>query len=134
MTPIVIDASVALSWVLPSQSTAASSALLAGENAPNAPDVLRLEIRNALLKAERRGLLEAGDADAALNELDALIQFLPRAADLNAVYRLGRAHGLSFFDACYLDCALSRHIPLASRDAALIAAAHRCRLKVEDLR
>lgn len=99
-----------------------------------APDILRIEVRNALLKAERRGLLLPHEADEALADLDSAIDVVRPQSALDDIYRLGRAEALSFFDACYLDCAIGLGVALASRDGALLAAAQRRGLLVSDLR
>jgi predicted nucleic acid-binding protein len=53
----------------------------------------------------------------------------PRAA-LGRVSELAAEHNLSVYDAAYLELALRRGLPLASRDAGLNRAAQRCGVKV----
>ena len=43
--------------------------------------------------------------------------------DMSALVGLGRDHALSAYDAAYLHLALQEHLPLATRDRALRAAA-----------
>lgn len=43
---------------------------------------------------------------------------------------LAAEHGLSIYDAAYLELALRRKLPLASRDEALCKAAKDCRVKM----
>lgn len=40
-------------------------------------------------------------------------------ADLISLYRVSRHHGLSAYDAAYLELAMRLNLPLATRDAAL---------------
>lgn len=85
-----------------------------------------LEVTNGLLVAERRGRIEAGDAARAV----ALLLALPIAVDpvarrraFESVHRLGRTHGLSAYDAAYLEVAVRHGVPIATLDTELRAAA-----------
>jgi predicted nucleic acid-binding protein len=90
------------------------------------PGLWVLEVTNALAVGERRGRLSAGEAAGALRLLARMpIQIddragLPLAADLLA---LARSHGLSAYDAAYLELALRLSCPLATLDRQLQAAA-----------
>jgi len=46
------------------------------------------------------------------------------------ISELAAKHGLSVYDAVYLELAVRRKLPLASRDAALSKAAQSCRVKL----
>lgn len=133
-TLIVLDASAAMAFVAPSQASAASNALRARGGRFTAPWVFAVEIRNAMLKAERRGLIAPEDALAAVHDLDAIVDLRPPSGELEQIYRIARSERLSFFDACYLDLALREDAVLASRDGPMLEAATRRGLGVEDLR
>ena len=68
--PIVLDASVALKWVLPEDDSDIASRL--HEWGPlHAPDVLLIESANALWVRVRRGDMTPADAKAALADIAA---------------------------------------------------------------
>ncbi len=128
MTRFVLDASVALSWCFEDEADAAADALLRSLDARTAvvPGLWSLEVVNVLLGAERRGRITAAGSGRFLR----LIEALPIEVDAETPARaaregvvLARAHGLSAYDAAYLELAVRHGIPLATRDRALAAAA-----------
>jgi predicted nucleic acid-binding protein len=136
---IVIDASAALSLALLSQRTQASAAFaaIARPGLLIAPPIFPFEVRNALLKIERRQGLARVDVDAQLAAIDALVGRLGPpfdAAAFSRVTRLARAEALSFFDACYLALAMAEGAGLTSRDGPLLNAARRLGVPSHDLR
>ena len=58
----------------------------------------------------------------------------PEASSLDSAMRLAREHGLSFYDACYLELALRMGAGLASRDIRLMEVARAASVDVHDLR
>lgn len=126
--PIVVDASVALAWCFSDESSATAdhaAVALRGSGAV-APPVWPLEVGNALLAAERRRrLTEAGVATAChlIAELQVEVEEADVELSLGAVVDLARSHGLSTYDASYLETAIRRGLPLATLDARLAAAA-----------
>jgi len=52
-------------------------------------------------------------------------------ADSDATLQLARAHGLTGYDAVYLELALRRHLPLVTFDAALAEAARRANVAAD---
>jgi predicted nucleic acid-binding protein len=135
---VVIDASVAASWLLASQATSTADALLAqGGESWIAPAIFPLEVRSLLLKLERRRLLTPQRTAEALEILEAIgVRAAPPDTldDLDDVIALARACALSPYDALYLDLALHTGARLASRDGALLAAARAAGVEIEDLR
>ena len=82
-------------------------------------------MRNAVISNERRGRIssdQAAQTAAALNGLPVTTDDSP---DLDAAMTLARAHGLTFYDALYLELTLRRGAVLVSLDAALLRAAQR---------
>ena len=133
----VLDASAALSALVPGQATeAARGFFVHGRTAWRAPALLRLEVRNALVRLERRGLVERGAADASLALLEVEIDFAdaPDAVALARTLDVARGLGLSVYDASYLDLARTNGAALATRDGALLAAAQGAGVAVRDLR
>jgi predicted nucleic acid-binding protein len=131
----IVDASVGFAWIHPGQATPETDRLL-NEVAAGAkvvvPSLWYLEMANVLLIAQRRHRLTALQRKAALETLTAL-QFTvdedgPRHA-FGKTSELAEKHGLSVYNAVYLELALRRSLPLASRDEALKIAARRCGLK-----
>jgi predicted nucleic acid-binding protein len=125
---IVIDASVAMGWLLRSQAspltTAARNALT--DNSGWVPAHFGIEVARTLRNHERRGSITSAFVDDALEGLQALklIQDTAEALDrLSTVVMLARHHTLRVADAAYLDLALRLQLPLATRDEKLARAA-----------
>ena len=125
----VVDASVALSWCFQDEQTPAGVALLDRVVAEGAfaPQLWPLETLNGLLTAERRGRIDAVLRRRLVN----LLASFPISIDGETSERawigtamLAERHGLTAYDAAYLELALRRSLPLATRDNALIAAAN----------
>jgi predicted nucleic acid-binding protein len=84
-----------------------------------------MEITNALLMAERRNRTTEADTTRAL----ALLRLLPIEVDFQAsdllslqVLSLARSHGLTVYDAAYLEVSIREGLPLATLDAKLATA------------
>jgi predicted nucleic acid-binding protein len=130
MTTFVIDASVALAWCFDDEVTPACEALLDRTAAEGAlvPSLWHLELGNVLLHAERVGRSIRGGIVARFD----LLARLPITTDRETSGRawretlaLARSERLTLYDATYLELAVRRGLPLASKDAALNAAARR---------
>ena len=125
MSRVVLDASVSTSWLLDDEldPQAATALEWVRTNGALVPHLWHYEVRNALVVAERRGRLPEGHAKERLAFLGDLLILTDQEADLRAAMELAIAHGLSFYDALYLELARRRRLPLATRDAALARAA-----------
>ncbi|KAF0174652.1 MAG: PilT domain-containing protein [Alphaproteobacteria bacterium] len=139
MTLCVIDASVALAWTIESQSTAAATSLKQRAVAHDfiAPQIFRLETRNALLKAERRKFIEKADLESAmmvLAELGVVFVDNPDDIEIDSAMHLARTERLSLYDALYLQLAMTEQALLASRDGSLLTAAMSRDVPIEDCR
>lgn len=127
----VFDASVALAWCFHDEATAASAALLdrlALDEIAEVPAIWALEVANILVMAEKRKRLDAAavaEFVALLETLDIRADDAPAARAFGEILALARREGLSSYDAAYLDLAMRRGLPLATRDAALAKAARR---------
>ena len=87
------------------------------------PQLWHSEVRNSLLVASRRGRLSP---DAPTERLDALRDLPIRTdsgLDLNIAFVVAQKHGLSFYDAVYLELAKRHSAPIATLDKALARAA-----------
>lgn len=125
MSAFVLDASVAITWLLddednPLADAARSRIVDAGAFVPQ---VWHLEVRNALLVAERRRRISAKGATVRLRSLRELPIYTDAEADLEMVFELARDHHLAIYDAVYLELARRRNEALATLDAALVRAA-----------
>jgi predicted nucleic acid-binding protein len=125
----VADASVGVAWAVPVQSGKAVEDLL-DEVASGTPFVTPVlwpfEVANALVVLARRKRIQTEQAVGALRSLGRLTPILdedgPRLA-FGRIASLAGEYELSVYDAAYLELALRRRLPLASRNAALNQAA-----------
>lgn len=128
MTRCVLDNSVALAWVLPGEGTDATEALLdeiAADGAA-ASGMWPLETANVLLYAEKARRITTDERRRSLTTLAALpIHIDPDTAAQawSRTLSLAEAHGLTLYDASYLELALRLSPPLASLDKKLRQAA-----------
>jgi len=59
---IIVDACVAVKWLLPEQGSEAAMDLLRGNDVMAAPDLIRVEVASAMTRRYRRGEMSAEDA------------------------------------------------------------------------
>ena len=128
MTRFVVDASVAMSWCYEDEDDPyATSALLALQTSQAmVPWVWSLEIANALIVGERRSRLTEADSFRFLNVLESLPIMMDESPPnhlVDDVLSIGRHHALSSYDACYLELALRKGVPLVTLDERLRKAA-----------
>ncbi|HEU5479960.1 MAG TPA: type II toxin-antitoxin system VapC family toxin [Candidatus Tumulicola sp.] len=125
---VVLDASATLAWLFDDErddgAIAMAEAIL--RDGAIVPALWRLELRNALLAAERRGRLTAKEVAEILADVRTLpieaAQALSRSSSESEL-ELARTHRLSVYDAAHLELAVRLGVPLMSRDASLNAAA-----------
>lgn len=122
----MLDASVAVSWCFhdeeDSRADAALKLLHAGAN-PISPLHWWFEIRNVIMLGVRRKRVAQDETLAFFLRLeDTPIELadLPKA---EAVFAIATRHGLTFYDAAYLELAMREDIALATLDRALARAA-----------
>lgn len=126
----VLDASMALAWLFPrlDQAEAALAELALDELDHEefvVPAIWYGEVANGILRGERKGLVTLSQSAAFLAELDlASIETETDSPRLRqpVVLALARSHGLTTYDAMYLELALRRGAPLATFDARLAGA------------
>ena len=128
--PLVIDASVATTWLFEDESHAIAEdildALINDSAEDNAGIVTRhwhLEVRNALLMGERRGRITPESASYQLSFLNRLPLQTDMDANLDTVFHLARLYNLTMYDAMYLELALRKRLSLATLDRRLAQAA-----------
>lgn len=122
----VVDASVTLPWFLHDERTAFTDTVFASLGAVEywVPAVWRLEFPNALLAAERKKRIDRQTRLQALDFASGLaLKVDPAAIDMRAISALAERHGLSIYDAAYLELALRQGFELITLDPALAYAA-----------
>ena len=132
---LVVDASMAIAWFFEDEGRDVVAAVLQRVVTEEAfvPSLWRIEVANALRSAVRRKRCEASYAERCLERLGRLRISIDPETDLHAwgrTRRLSDRHDLTLYDAAYLELAIRRKQPLASRDAALVAAARTAGLVV----
>ncbi len=128
--PFVLDASVSLAWCFEDEETPYALGVFNRLRADRAlvPTIWPLEVANTLLVGERRGRLTLAATTRfvrVLNGLPITVDDHTSSAALGSVLALSREHGLSAYDATYLELAVREGLPLATEDARLRAAAER---------
>lgn len=130
MSGFVLDCSIAVAWCFADEATPATDAILERLRDEGAvvPTLWALELGNVLVQGERRGRLSAAEVSARL-ELIAELPIFPDDQTTDRALRetlaLARAQRLTTYDASYLELAMRRAVPLATRDEALRRAAER---------
>ena len=97
------------------------------------PPLWFLEVANGLLVAQRRKLLTASERTQALTRLSGLaltVDDVDARVAFDRTSTLAAGYGLSVYDAAYLEVALRRTLPIASRDETLLSSAARAGAKV----
>jgi predicted nucleic acid-binding protein len=129
---LVIDASAALAWIFeradPGELALADRLLNDLATRPVwVPSLWHLEVANALLTAERRGVVKEAQVIDYLQRISKLpiltddVEVLHRQ---EAIMALGRQFHLTAYDASYLELALRTGSTLATFDARLATAMH----------
>lgn len=128
MSRFVVDASVVLIWCFPDENSAVAQRVAQmfkqGDSAI-APSFWPHEILNGLLVGEKRKRISGRLVQTFLTDLAALpIVLQPASAELvfEQIQILCREHGLTPYDAAYLDLAKTNGLPLATLDEDLMRA------------
>ncbi len=123
----VLDCSVTMAWVFSDEANESTDALRESllKNSAVVPVLWPIEVGNVLLVATRRGRITEDDWPHIRDDLEALpIDVDTESCDrvLDTVLPIANEHGLSVYDAMYLELALRLGLPLATLDQKLIAA------------
>ena len=124
-TAFVVDASVSAAWLLRDESTPFTDAALHATATADVwvPALWLLEMANLLHSAHRRGRIDGDKRTELAAAAGGLrLQVCREPLTLPALDALAAEHGLTAYDACYLELALRRRLPLATLDRALLAA------------
>ena len=119
MTRLVVDASVAVKWFVPEELSGEARDVLADGWTLMAPDLLWVELGNALWKKHRRRELDERTARRILRDFSRVpLEFHGAEQWAGAALALAMQHGITVYDGLYL----------------ALAAGHGCRLVTADRR
>jgi predicted nucleic acid-binding protein len=133
---LVVDASVALAWGLPDESSAYADAVLAvvEMDGLRVPELWAREVANGLALAYRRNRITSADERAFLAALSHLRIDVEETDSALAVVRDGTAaamrYGLTAYDAAYVDLAARERLTLATLDGAMRKAAEQSEIAI----
>ena len=129
MARYVVDASATLAWCFHDESVGWVDALfqrLASDSEAIVPRHWAFEVANSFVVALRRGRMTRHGLEQSFQ----ILRSLPIHTDITAdntiftvVVVLAEKHGLSVYDAAYLELAIRTHSPLATLDDDVRAAA-----------
>jgi predicted nucleic acid-binding protein len=133
MPKLVVDSSVAVKWFLSEAEQSVDVALavldrhLDGEVALIAPDIIVLEVINALA---RRGVSESDLGAAARSLLELHVELVPVSELVIEAATLASEHGMTAYDAAFAALAVREGIALLTADRRLadVAPCDVCRL------
>lgn len=129
MTLFVLDASIVLTWCFPdeeAQKAEEISEKIALGDKLAVPAFWRHEVLNALLMGEKRKRLTNELIQAFIKDLEQLpaeVDMPAAGTVFHSTQVLCRKHGLTAYDAAYLELAIRHRIALATADDALERAA-----------
>jgi len=121
----VLDSNIALKWVLPEADSAKAIALRDDFRSKVheliSPDILPVEVAHALTRAERKGILQPGEAAVRLSRVlhfspvfHPFISLLPRAVELSSQTRTG------VYDCLYVALAEQEQCEVVTADQRLV--------------
>jgi len=125
---LVIDSSLTLAWIYLDELTPTTPQLSQSINDTGAwvPSTWRLEIANSLYFSVRRSSIDRAFRDRAIQDLSRLAISVDAATGefaWSTTVALSDRFGLTMYDACYLELAQRRELPLATLDKDLRNAA-----------
>ena len=125
---LVIDSSLTLAWIYLDELTPTTLKLShsISETGAWVPSIWRLEVANSLQFSIRRRRIDRAFRDQAIKDLSRLAISIDSATDELAwttTLALSDHFGLTMYDACYLELAQRRGLPLATLDNDLRKAA-----------
>lgn len=129
---VVIDASVAVRWVVQHPLTANADLLIERHDIRLAPQIIVSEVGNALWKYVRANIITANQARRAMEEIPGRFVTLEQDADhARRAMELAIELDHPFYDCLYLAVAEARQAPLVTDDQRLLnKLARKRRIKV----
>lgn len=128
MTGVVVDASTALAWCFPDETSDYADGVLVSLERKTmlVPAVWSLEVANALLVGKRKKRLNQPEIrrfTTLLKSLSLVQDVQPVGEHVGNVLPLAHKYRLSAYDAAYLELSIRRGAPLATLDVKLQKAA-----------
>jgi predicted nucleic acid-binding protein len=136
MSDFIVDNSVVLAWAFADEAEEYPVEVLKAleSNTALVPAIWLLELTNVLAVAERRSRITESESLRFLTLLSELpIDAVQDSKDINTARQLlfiARDFNLSAYDACYLDLAIERNLPLATLDSKLRRAAKKAGIAI----
>ncbi len=131
---MIVDASVATMWFVPEQHSDRAALLLAPEYQLVAPDLIRLEVGSALLKAIRRDEMTLEDGEEALGTLlPAAVRMLRSEDHIESAFDIAQRLGGSIYDAIYIALARTLDAPISTNDKELAATARKAGIQASPI-
>lgn len=123
---VVVDASVAFKWVVVESDSNVAGGLLLAERNLLAPDILALEVGNAICRKQRQRQIAAIEASEALNDFLAMpIAYTAHGTMLHDAAEVSLSQRHPMIDCLYLVLAQRSGAALATFDQPLSALAKR---------
>ena len=120
MIRLVVDASVAVKWLMPENHAEAARRILSSNHELLAPDLIWAEVGNILWKRLRRRELRGHVAgDLLRNFYRYPLQTFASRALITAAWELAEQYDRSFYDCLYLALAVNAECPLVTADLKL---------------
>ena len=122
MSGLVVHASVVVAWLFDDEAEPRADRALerVEEDGALVPQMWHLEIRETpCCRQSGAGVYLSGEVKERLDALRGLPIRTDEEPDLQSAFNLARAHGLSFYDAVYLELAKREGAELATLDGAL---------------
>jgi len=137
VTRFVLDASVALAWVVDRgaepYAIAVQNKILNGDR-PVVPEFWQLEIANVLALVLRKGTLTADEIEKGLQYYETFLrasaETVGNVPSMREVFETACNLNLTSYDALYVDLARRESLPLATLDKALRTAAGKAGVKL----
>jgi len=128
---LIVDASVAVKWVLPEAGSQAAAALREQDRDLTAPSLIVAEVGNAIWRAARSGAVQRSEATEGLEAALLWFQSLVPLEELRSrALTLAIELKHPIYDCFYLALAERESAPLVTADEAVIAAARKARIEV----
>jgi predicted nucleic acid-binding protein len=117
VTRLVVDASVAIKWLVPEDHSLDAIAVLDQTDEVFAPDLIWLEIGNALWKRVRRKLLTANEAGGLIRDFEALgVKIYPSKPLMDEALGIAITYDRTVYDSVYLALADEQGCRLVTAD------------------
>lgn len=121
---LVVDAGIVAMWFLPEPQSQNALLLLGPEFDLAGPDLIRVEVASALLKAARQKWIGVEHARRALDEMSAApVRLFTAMEHVNSAYQIAHRYGGSLYDAIYISLAQFLRAPVITNDVRLSAVA-----------